>query len=124
MSATVAALERRVCPRYRYEGEVWFEQEAGDGARRTGHGVTADISRRCVRFCSEERLEPGTELTLRVSWPEMLQRVCSLELLVRGVVTEVNSRGTLVSIGSYEFRTCGARSFWEAPEASSNWLLA
>ena len=101
-----------------------FEQQSPDGTRRIGHGMTADLSRRYVRFRPEEQLEPGAELVLRMAWPEMLQNVCSLEMLVRGVVTRVTDRGAILSIGSYELRTCGPRSFCEAPELSSNWQLA
>jgi hypothetical protein len=116
--------DRRACPRYRYESEVRFEQRSRDGSRRIGHGTTADLSRRCVRFRAEEKLEPGTELVLRMAWPEMLQNVCALEMLVSGVVTRVTERGAILSIGSYELRTCGPRSFCEAPELSSSWQVA
>jgi hypothetical protein len=59
-----------------------------------------------------------------MAWPELLQNVCPLELQVKGRVTRVTDRGTIVSIQSYEFRTCGAKSFWEAPEPSSNRIFA
>ena len=101
-----------------------IEQPRHDGAPRIGHGTTEDLSRRCVRFRAEERVEAGEELVLRIAWPGLLQNVCPLELLVRGVVTRVTDRGTIVTIGSYEFRTCGARSFWQEPEPSSNWRVA
>ena len=121
---TSTQLDRRGCPRYQYESEVRFEQRSQDGARRVGCGITADVSRRCVRFRPEEKLEPGAELVLRMAWPEMLQNVCALEMLVRGVVTRVTDRGAILSIGSYELRTCGPRSFCEAPELSSSGQLA
>lgn len=123
-STQVAFGDRRGCPRYRYESEVRFEQLSPGGARHVGHGITADFSRRCLRFRAEEALKPGAELVLRMAWPELLQNICSLEMLVRGVVTRVTERGAILSIGSYELRTCGTRSFSEAPEPSSNWQLA
>ena len=101
-----------------------FEQHGRDGALRIGHGTTEDLSRRGLRFRAEERVEAGEELVLRIAWPGLLQNVCPLELLVRGVVTRVTDRGAIVSVGSYEFRTCGARSFWEEPELLSNWRVA
>lgn len=116
--------DRRRCPRYNYELEVRFEQHGPDGELRIGHGTTEDLSRRGLRFRADERLEAGEELVLRIAWPGLLQNVCPLELLLRGVVTRVTDRGTIVSIGSYEFRTCGARSFWQEPELSSNWRVA
>ena len=116
--------DRRDSPRYPYQVEMRFEQHQLDGTLRIGNGVTEDLSRRGLRFRAEERLEPGAELVMHISWPTLLQNVCSLELLVRGQVAQVTSRGTIVSIRSYEFRTCGARSFWEAPLPSSNWRVA
>ena len=124
MSTNVIPGDRRVCPRYKYEGEVRFEQEARDGALRVGHGVTEDLSQRGLRFKAEERLEPGAELVMHIAWPALLQNTCELELVVRGLVTRVSGRGAIVSIQDYEFRTCGARSFWEAPGPSSNWRVA
>jgi hypothetical protein len=104
---------------------VRFEQQDARGALlRVGHGVTHDLSRNGLRFHVEERLEPGTELVMHITWPELLQNVCPLELLVRGCVTRVGQRGTILSIRDYEFRTCGERSFWEAPAASSSWQIA
>lgn len=94
-------------------------ERANDGAPGVGLGTTADLSRKVLRFRSEEPLEAGEALVLHIAWPELLQNVCSLELLVRGVVKQVTGRGALVSIASYEFRTCGARSFWEAAPGSS-----
>ena len=116
--------DRRGCPRYPYEGEVRFEQRTPDGTVRVGHGVTEDVSRGGLRFQAEERLQPGSELVMRIAWPAMLQNVCALELVVQGLVTRVSERGTVVSIRDYEFRTCGARSFWEEPAPSSKWQVA
>lgn len=123
-STQLVSGERRAWPRYKYESEVRFEQQSGDGARHIGYGTTADFSRGCVRFQPEEKLEAGAELVLRMAWPELLQNVCPLEILVRGVITRVTDRGAILSIGSYELRTCGPRSFCEVPDASSSWQVA
>ena len=124
MSTNVVPGDRRVCPRYKYEGEVRFEQQGGDGTVRIGHGVTEDLSQIGLRFKAEERLERGAELVMRIAWPALLQNTCELELVVRGLVTRVSGREAIVSIQDYEFRTCGARSFWEAPAPSSSWRVA
>jgi len=91
---------------------------------RLGYGLTEDVSQRALRFQPEERLEPGAELVMRIAWPARLQNTCELELIVSGLVTRVSAGGTVVTIRDYEFRTCGARSFWEAPEPSTNWRVA
>lgn len=104
--------------------ELRFERQGSDGARHLGHGMTEDVSRRGLRFRSEEPLEIGAEVTTRIAWPLKLQNVCEMELVLNGLVTRVTERGTIVQIRSYEFRTCGSRSFCEPVEHSSNWILA
>jgi len=89
-----------------------------------GHGVSEDVSRGGLRFRAEEPLEIGAEVTTRIAWPVLLQNVCNLELIVKGSVTRVTERGTILQIRSYEFRTCGSRSFCEPPEFSSKWIVA
>lgn len=123
-STYIEPAERRSCPRYKYEGEVRFQRDGADCAARLGYGVTADVSQRALRFQAEERLEPGAELVMHIAWPAKLQDICELELVVRGLVTRVSAGGTVVTIRDYEFRTCGARSFWEAPEPASSWRVA
>jgi PilZ domain-containing protein len=104
--------------------DLRLECHGRDGALWLSHGVTEDLSRRGLRFRSEEPLEIGAEVVTRIAWPVRLQNVCELELIVTGRVTRVSDRGTILSIRSYEFRTCGSRSFDQAPPLSSNWTLA
>lgn len=101
-----------------------FERRGSDGTLRLGHGVTEDLSRRGLRFRAEEPLEVGSEVTTRIAWPVLLQNVCGLELIVKGFVTRVTQRGIILQIRTYEFRTCGSRSFSEPPELPSSWILA
>ena len=60
----------------------------------------------------------------RIAWPFLLQNVCKLELVVRGPVIRVGARGTIMEIGSYEFQTCGERSFAEPPASTTGWRVA
>jgi hypothetical protein len=123
-SVPILASDRRGDPRYEYRIDVRFEHRGPDGALRVSHGVTEDLSRGGLRFHCEEPLEIGSEVVTRLAWPALLQNVCPLELVLEGLVTRVSSRGTILAVRSYEFRTCGARSFWEAPLPSSNGSLA
>ena len=123
-SASICAGDRRGAPRYEYRIDIRFEHQGPDGALRVAHGVTEDLSRGGLRFRSEEPLEVGSQVVTRIAWPALLQNVCPLELVVEGLITRVTGRGTILAVRSYEFRTCGARSFWEAPLPSSNGSLA
>ena len=116
--------DRRKWQRHAYQLDLQFEHQDQDGTRHVGHGVTADLCRGAVRFWSDDPLAPGVEAVTRIPWPFLLQNMLPLELVLKGSVTAVTGRGTIFAIKSYEFRTCGPRSFWEEPEASSNWKVA
>lgn len=116
--------DRRGAQRHPVQVELRFERRGSDGAVRVGHGKAEDVSRGGLRFRAEEPLEVGAEVTTRIAWPVLLQNVCDLELVLKGSVSRVTERGTILQIRSYEFRTCGSRSFCEPPELSSNWIVA
>ena len=116
--------DRRGARRYRCRVDLRFERQGSDGAVCLGHGMAEDVSRGGLRFLAEEPLEVGAEVTTRIAWPVLLQNVCNLELVLKGLVTRVTERGTILQIRSYEFRTCGSRSFCEPPVLSSKWIVA
>lgn len=124
MLADTLDSDRRGAQRYRCHVDLRFERQGSDGAVRLGFGMAEDVSRGGLRFRAEEPLEVGAEVTTRIAWPVLLQNVCNLELVLQGFVTRVTERGTILQIRSYEFRTCGSRSFCEPAELSSNWIVA
>ncbi|HUI79945.1 MAG TPA: hypothetical protein VLY24_18590 [Bryobacteraceae bacterium] len=82
--------------------------------------MTSDLSRKHLRFQTEEPPKLGDRLEARIAWPFLLQNVCRLQLVVRGPVVEVGDRGILMGIENYEFQTCGERSFASAEPTVSN----
>ena len=82
-----------------------------DGVVRFGTGSTQDISSGGICFSTATPPRAGLDVKLQIAWPHLLQNVCPLELLVWGATLRSDSRGTMVRIRSYEFRTCGQRSF-------------
>lgn len=124
MLADTLDSDRRGAQRYQCQVALRFERQGSDGAVRLGQGMAEDVSRGGLRFRAEEPLEVGAEVTTRIAWPVLLQNVCNLELVLQGFVTRVTERGTILQIRSYEFRTCGSRSFCELPELSSNCIVA
>ena len=115
---------RRSCRRYECQLGLRLEHQDDQGTFRISHGVTADLSRHAVRLQLEEPVPVGTEAVTRVEWPFLLQNVCQLELVLKGTVSSVTRRGAILRIRSYEFRTCGSRSFSEPAPDPSIWKVA
>jgi hypothetical protein len=115
--------DRRSMRRYDCELELRFECWDKRGTERRGHGVTSDLSRKHLRFQTEQPPNVGDRLEARVAWPFLLQNVCRLQLVLRGPAVEVGGRGTLMAIESYEFQTCGERSFANAESVACNWSI-
>jgi hypothetical protein len=88
---------------YRRNGSTWV-----------GAGRTMDLSDEAVHFENEGRLPKGAEIELHIAWPFRLQSICPLELVVRGSVLRSSNGDAVVKLKSYEFRTCGERSFDQA----------
>jgi len=105
--------DRRSDRRYQYEMELRFSYRLGS-TMRFGSGHTLDLSRGAVRFIADNPPPDNADVELRIAWPYLLQNVCPLELVVRGVTATTEDRGTVLTMSHYEFRTCGQRSFDEA----------
>jgi hypothetical protein len=74
-------------------------------------GVSVEISRRSLRFTTEDPVPVGAMAEVRIQWPFLLQGVCPLELVLTGPVIRSSSNGLVQQILRHEFVTCGARSF-------------
>ena len=105
--------DRRANRRYAFEMPLRFLYQSGD-LRRLGCGDTVDLSRKGIRFVSDDPPPHDTDVELRIEWPFLLQNVCPLELRVWGRVLRSDGQGTVVRMSKYEFRTSGARSFDQA----------
>ena len=115
MSLDLIPGDRRLERRYSFESPLRFRYTSGSGEAHEGWGQTEDLSREAIRFRSETLPPVGANLEATIAWPFLLQGICRLELIVRGPVCRVTDRGAILQIRSYEFRTCGDRSFVEAP---------
>jgi hypothetical protein len=102
--------DRRGDRRYYVEIPLRFSYSS-EGISYLGAGKASDLSRGGVRFQTDCAPPDGVEVELRLEWPFLLQDVCPLELVIRGEVMHTASRGTIVKMHHYEFRTCGQRSF-------------
>ena len=124
MSLDYISGDRRLERRYTLESPFHFRYIGESGLVTEGWGQTVDLSRDAVRFQSETAPPVGVRLEARIAWPYLLQGVCRLELVVRGVVCGTTDRGTVLSMDSYEFRTCGERSFAEAANSCGECRVA
>ena len=124
MSVEVIHGDRRVNRRYDVELEFRFHYTLKEGSLRFGCGVTVELSRGGILFLTDDPPPAGTDVEAHIAWPFLLQDTCPLELVVRGCISSVSDRGTVMRLRSYEFRTCGERSFFEAPQHSGTWRVA
>ena len=115
--------DRRSLQRYRCNLDLRFTG-ADRRERFRGVGVACDLNHKSLRFQTDELTRVGIPLEVRIAWPERLQNVCGLELVLQGTVVQVGTRGTVVGIERYEFQTCGARSFTVEEPSSRVWSVA
>ena len=102
--------DRRAGQRFAVEMPLRFRYRTG-ASEGEGSGTTLDLGRKGIRFASDHAPPVDAEVELSIEWPFLLQNVCPLELRVRGRVLRSDDRGTVIRVVSYEFRTCGVRSF-------------
>jgi len=124
MSIEVIQGDRRVNRRYDVELNLRFHYTTEEGVLRVGCGVTAELSRGGILFLTDDPPPAGTDVEAHIAWPFLLQDICPLELVVRGCISGVSDRGTVMRLRSYEFRTCGERSFFETAQLSGVWRVA
>jgi hypothetical protein len=124
MSVEVIHGDRRANRRYDVELEFRFHYTTEEGSLRYGCGITVELSRGGILFLTDAPPPTGTEVEAHIAWPFLLQGSCPLELLVRGSISSVGDRGTVMRLRSYEFRTCGEKSFFETAQHSGTWQVA
>ncbi len=105
--------DRRAHKRYALRMDLRFSYRQG-GVAHEHSGCTEDLSHGGIRFSTDDPPPKGVFVELCIEWPHLLQNVCALQLLVRGEVLRSDGAGVVVEIESYEFRTCGERSFEQA----------
>jgi hypothetical protein len=74
----------------------------------TGMGKTIDMSGSGILFETEDPLEPGSIVELAIAWPVLLNKTCSLKLIVTGRVVRSGRAQAAIRMQGYEFRTKGA----------------
>jgi hypothetical protein len=102
-------LERRVDCRYRFRQPVLFSFEQHRAAR-LGAGQTIELGGGGVLFQSDCPPPDGADIEVQMVWPLLMQGVCSVVLVIQGMVVRTDARGTAVRIRQYLFQTADSRA--------------
>ena len=116
MTVDVIHGDRRINRRYDVELDLRFHYTDPEGVLRFGCGVAVELSRGGILFLTEDPPPVDADVEAHLAWPFLLQDTCPLELVVRGSITSAGDRGTVMRLRSYEFQTCGARSFFDTAQ--------
>jgi hypothetical protein len=102
--------ELRADQRFAVNMELRYSYRSGD-LTYLGTGRTWNLSADAVCFEIDQELTAGRDIEVRIAWPSRLQHVCSLELVLRGRIGRKGPNFAVLHMDSYEFETCGDRSF-------------
>ena len=101
VTAPIPSEDRRTSPRYPMSPPVRYQQ----GAQRSGLGELSNISGSGLLFHAASTLAVGRRIRIDMPWPSCLDGTCPLLIRIAGSVVRSDTRGTVVRISSYEFRT-------------------
>lgn len=74
-----------------------------------GSARTINLASGGVLLEADASLVTGRQIELFISWPMLLERVCPLNLVMRGKITRSHGQVVAVQASQYEFRTAGVR---------------
>lgn len=101
--------ELRADHRFAVNMELRYSYRSAD-LTYIGTGRTSNLSNTAVCFEIDQEVTTG-DLEVRIAWPSRLQHVCALELVLRGRIGRKGPNFAVLQLDSYEFQTCGDRSF-------------
>src|SRR5689334_20441573 len=96
--------DRRKKKRFPLSLEMQFSAGFGPHAL-TGVGTIVNISSGGLAFRSESALQPATKIKATVQWPALLNRECTLKLMLEGHILRATGPISVMTIQKYEFRT-------------------
>ena len=102
--------DRRAKRRFPLALDLRFKVIYRGKALAIGTGRTLDICSGGISFPHDAPLKPGAAVEMSVSWPALLDGVCTMQLNLSGRALRSNGQITVCQIGKYEFRTVGRRA--------------
>ncbi len=110
VSSYVLDGDRRAKQRFPLKLDLRFKVVYRGKALASGAGRTLDICSGGIRFLPDAPIRPGASVELSVSWPALLDGVCSMQLNLSCRALRSDGKVTVCEIGKYEFRTVGRRA--------------
>jgi hypothetical protein len=102
--------DQRLHQRYPIVLSVEYKLLNKGRVERLGSGRTKNISSGGIFFEVDEALPTQGKIELAMDWPFLLEGVCALKLVMRGLIVRSDTQGIAVKIAHHEFRTAGSRS--------------
>ena len=102
---SVAGEDQRAARRYSIKLPVQWKLKQGSRVVESGTGTTVNLSSRGILFETNGDLRVGPKIELSISWPFLLLRAVSLQLLVAGEIVRVRGRRVALRMLHHEFRT-------------------
>jgi c-di-GMP-binding flagellar brake protein YcgR len=100
--------DRRQYPRYPIALELRYKLLNQDPAQKPRSGRTLSISNGGISFDTKDQLPEGSQIDLAIDWPYLLNGASRLRLVVHGHVVRGDTKGAVVKVSRYEFRTSTA----------------
>jgi len=105
---TEISADRRSGRRYPLNLQLMYTVMKRCQVCQTGSGRTIDMSSSGISFETEEALDPGSSVELSIAWPVLLNKTCSLKLIVTGRIVRSGAVRAAIRMQRYEFRTKGS----------------
>jgi len=103
--ALVEAWEKRHHRRYNIKFAAHYKILKNNSFIQSGSGTVLNISSGGIFFECKGPLPLRVPIDLILKWPVLLDGVCPLNLIVRGLVLRSSSDGVAVRILTYDFHT-------------------
>ena len=113
--------DQRLNGRYPITLELQYKLLNKGRVEYLGVGRTLNISSGGVLFEADDHLPTSGPIELAMTWPFLLEGVCSLKLVMRGRIVRCDASAKAVAIKAeyHEFRTAGVRSLKARAMASN-----
>ena len=102
-------LERRLDHRYCFDQPLLFSFGQYRAAR-LGAGHTIELGAGGLMFQCDCPPPDGANIELQIMWPFLVQGVCSVMLVIEGMVVRTDARGTAVRMRQWLFQTTESRA--------------
>jgi hypothetical protein len=105
VSPAPSGKDARRFTRYPIALSVCFETNGTVRRRKSGAGITRNLSSRGIFIETKGGAPPGTQVKIIAEWPVLLEGTIPLQFVALGEVIRRDARGFAMRILRYEYRT-------------------